>query len=316
MNRTIDVSVIIPTYNRISMLEEAIQSALAQDFDGAVEIIVVDDNSSDGTSEIISRKYSEVCLIRLKQNVGCAAARNQGLSLAQGKYIAFLDSDDLWEKNYLKIQISTLEGREKCFSVTNIWVWNTIENKKWIFILKPDLEKYTSPLHHMMVGSFIHIPASVVFPRQVIQDVGLFDDKIKMGNDMDFYARCLISGYTPVYNNQALAIQRKHNKSQLTDLKNQEERLKFQLYMIEKNYPIAHQKGGLNISKKQLYADIYKKYARSYFNQKEIGKWLESLKKLADYTSLDQALSYTINDIKVRLKGKLSILKGLLRVIN
>ncbi|MGB3188751.1 MAG: glycosyltransferase family 2 protein, partial [Limnoraphis sp.] len=70
MNQKIDVSVIIPTYNRIYMLEEALKSVLTQEFDGTVEIIVVDDNSSDKTSEIIDHKYPQINLISLKQNGG------------------------------------------------------------------------------------------------------------------------------------------------------------------------------------------------------------------------------------------------------
>ncbi|MEA5499841.1 glycosyltransferase family 2 protein [Limnoraphis robusta Tam1] len=301
-----DVSVIIPTYNRISMLEEALQSVFAQEFDGLVETLVIDDNSEDGTSKIVSRKYPEVNLISLKQNVGAAAARNRALSIAQGRYIAFLDSDDLWEKDYLKTQISALEGKKKCFSVSNILVWNTVKNKKQIQILKPDLEKYTSPLHHLMVGNFIYIPSCVVFPRQVLEEVGLFDERIKRGEDADFYARCLIANYTPIFTNQPLAIQRKHDQGQSTDIKNQEERIKNRLLIIQKNYPIIQKKGCLNVSQNRLYGDVYKKYAQLYLKQKNIGQWLRCSKKLADCTSWGYALSNMKNDLQDRIRSKLA----------
>jgi glycosyltransferase involved in cell wall biosynthesis len=254
------------------MLEEALDSVFSQQFDEVVEVIVVDDNSQDKTSEMVSQKYPEVHLITLQQNVGVAAARNQALSIAKGRYIAFLDSDDLWEKDYLKIKISALEGQDKSFTVSNILVWNTVNNEKQIRVLKPDLEKYTSPLHHLMVGNFIHIPSCVVFPRQVLQEVGLFDERIKRGEDADFYARCLIADYTPVFTNQPLAIQRKHSQGQSTDVKNQEQRIQNRLFMIQKNYPIIALKGNFKVSQNQLYADVYQKYSRLYLKKKNIFK--------------------------------------------
>ncbi len=306
MNQKIDVSVIIPTYNRIDMLEEALKSVSTQEFDGTVEIIVVDDNSSDKTSEIIDHKYPQINLISLKQNGGAAAARNRGLSVAKGRYIAFLDSDDLWEKNYLPTQISALEGKDKCFSVSNIVVWNTVKNEKHLQVLKPDLEKYTSPLHHMMVGNFIHIPSCVVFPRQVLQEVGLFDDTIKRAEDADFYARCLIANYTPIFINQALAIQRKHDQGQSTDIKNQEERIKERLSIIHKNYPVIEKKGCLDVSQNRLHADLYKKYAQLYIKQNNLQQWFVCSKKIANYTFPGYGLYYMTRTLLSYMKKKLT----------
>src|SRR5687768_2408040 len=99
-----DVSIIIPTYNRLSMLEEALGSVLSQEFDGSVEIIVVDDHSQDGTSDKIRQEYGAVHVIQLEENIGNYAARNLGLTRARGKYVAFLDDDDLWEPTYLRTQ--------------------------------------------------------------------------------------------------------------------------------------------------------------------------------------------------------------------
>ncbi|WP_413162530.1 glycosyltransferase family 2 protein [Capilliphycus salinus ALCB114379] len=306
MNKKIDVSVIIPTYNRLPMLKEALDSIFSQDYPGEVETIVIDDNSQDGTSEFIAREYPDIHLISLKQNGGAAAARNRGLSVAKGRYIAFLDSDDLWEKNYLQSQISALEGKDKCFSVSNIVVWNTVKNKKQIRVLQPNLQKYTSPLHHLMVGNFIHIPSCAIFPRQVLEEVGLFDERIKRGEDADFYARCLIANYTPIFTNQPLAIQRKHNQGQSTDIKNQEERIKNRLFMIQKNYPLIENKGCLNVSQNRLYGDVYKKYAKLYLKQKNIRQWLRCSKKLADYTSWGCALSNMKNDLQEKIPNKLT----------
>ncbi|MGB3405394.1 MAG: glycosyltransferase family 2 protein [Microcoleaceae cyanobacterium] len=301
------VSVIIPTYNRIAMLQEAIESVLAQDFKETVEIIVIDDNSSDETCKVVSQKYPEVKLICFNQNQGAGAARNQGLQMAKGQYLAFLDSDDLWETDYLRRQISALEGKSKFFSVSNILTWETANNKKSIHQMKPNLRRYTSPLHHMMVGNFIHIASCVVFPHQVLQDVGLFDKNIRYGQDADFYVRCLIADYQPIFINRPLAVQRKHNQSQLTDIKNQNKRIKNRLYLIDKNYSLIQEKGCLNVSKNQLYADVYKKYAQMCLNQNNTLQWLQFSKMVAHYSSWYCALSNMINDLKSFVIGKLKL---------
>jgi glycosyltransferase involved in cell wall biosynthesis len=88
------VSVIIPTYNRGWIVQEAVDSVLAQDFSD-YELIVVDDGSDDNTPEIL-KAYGRQITILHQPNKGVSAARNRGIAAAAGRFIAFLDSDDLW----------------------------------------------------------------------------------------------------------------------------------------------------------------------------------------------------------------------------
>jgi hypothetical protein len=99
------ISVIIPTFNRADIVGHAIESALAQDYPNK-QIIVVDDGSSDTTAQVVKR-FSEVDYV-YQNNAGAAAARNNGLSRARGAYVATLDSDDCWDKNYLTYGIDCL----------------------------------------------------------------------------------------------------------------------------------------------------------------------------------------------------------------
>jgi hypothetical protein len=87
-------SVIIPTYNRAAVLPDAIESVFAQS-DGDLELIVVDDGSTDDTAAILERYRGRLTVVR-QPNAGAAAARNRGLDVATGRYLAFLDSDDAW----------------------------------------------------------------------------------------------------------------------------------------------------------------------------------------------------------------------------
>lgn len=105
------VSVVIPTFNRATVLPAAIDSVLQQTYEN-LEIVIADDGSIDGTEALIRGRYAGTDKIRYfsQRNTGAAAARNLGLSQARGEYLAFLDSDDLWHKDKLDWQIQALDA--------------------------------------------------------------------------------------------------------------------------------------------------------------------------------------------------------------
>jgi glycosyltransferase involved in cell wall biosynthesis len=105
------VSVVIPTYDRAYCLERAVDSVLTQSH-AAVEVVVVDDGSRDGTTELVARRYGKDPRVRYlsQSNQGVSAARNRGLAAASGDYIALLDSDDVWFPWKLEAQLRVLEA--------------------------------------------------------------------------------------------------------------------------------------------------------------------------------------------------------------
>ena len=106
------ISVIIPTHNREKTIKKSIDSVLCQTYNN-IEIIVVDDKSTDNTEEVInSIKDNRIKYIKLDENKGACFARNKGIELAQGKYIAFQDSDDEWLPQKLEIQLRYLEEKK------------------------------------------------------------------------------------------------------------------------------------------------------------------------------------------------------------
>ena len=237
-----DVSVIIPTYNRISMLEEALDSLYAQEFDGTVEIIVVDE--------------------------------------------------------YLKSQIASLEGKERCFSVCGVAIWNTAKNKKGRAKQKPNLERYSSPLHHLLVeGSYICTPSSVVFPRQVFDEVGLFDEELKIAGDTDFYIRCLLADYQQVSLEMPLAIWRNHG-DQLTNSKNDHLRMEGRLLRVHKYYPLIEKRVDI-VSLKDIYAEIYTLFARKCCLSQRFFQWIVLSIRSTHYASLGYILFNMLRDIKI-----------------
>jgi glycosyltransferase involved in cell wall biosynthesis len=103
------LSVVIPTWNRAGLVGEAVESALGQE-GGDLEVIVVDDGSTDGTAEFIERRFGKsVKLLRMATRSGVGAARNEGVSQATGDLLSFLDSDDLWLPGKLKAELDVLE---------------------------------------------------------------------------------------------------------------------------------------------------------------------------------------------------------------
>src|SRR6185295_14020211 len=113
------LSVVIPTWNRAHLVCDAINSALNQR-PGNVEVIVVDDASSDDTAEVLTRNYGDaIRLLRLPKRSGAGAARNAGVALARGEFVAFLDSDDVWLPGKLDAELRLLPrfpGAEAVFS--------------------------------------------------------------------------------------------------------------------------------------------------------------------------------------------------------
>lgn len=308
-----DVSVVIPTYNRLPMLEEALASVASQEFDGTIEIIVVDDNSQDKTSETIARKYPAIHLISLKQNVGPSAARNQGILAAQGRYIAFLDSDDLWERTHLTSQIAVLEKEQNCFCISGRLSWDTVKDLKWVSLQKPNLEKYTSPVHHLLAGgSFVATPSSVVFPRQVFSEVGLFDEELRFAEDTVLYIRCLLAGYRPIFTELPTVIRRKHNEAQATDATNTSLRKKIRLEVLNQYYPLAQKRFDM-VSIERIKAEIHTSFANQYFKEKYFRQWITSIIISARYYSIKYALSSMLADINQLLQRRLAYTSRILK---
>jgi glycosyltransferase involved in cell wall biosynthesis len=118
------VSVVIPTYNRASVLGRAIDSVLAQTYTN-FEVIVVDDGSTDNTQELLS-KYEDRIVTITQPNAGVSCARNNGVLKSSGEWIAFLDSDDSWLPNKLELQMKYIDSNPRYNLVhgEEIWIRN------------------------------------------------------------------------------------------------------------------------------------------------------------------------------------------------
>ena len=178
------ISVIIPTFNRLDLLKRAIESVLNQSIK-PYDIIVVDDGSTDGTSDMIQQKYKSIKLIQQK-NSGVSAARNNGIKNAQGDWIALLDSDDEWKKNKLEEQVNKLTDNPKYdFCHTNeIWIRNGIRVNQ-----KKRHKKYGGFIFDKCLDICRISPSSVLFNKNIFNHVGWFNDKLPVCEDYDLWLR-------------------------------------------------------------------------------------------------------------------------------
>tara|TARA_B100001109_G_scaffold153743_1_gene125141 strand:- start:40 stop:876 length:837 start_codon:yes stop_codon:yes gene_type:complete len=180
------VSVIIPTFNRFSLISRAIDSVLNQTIK-PFEIIVVDDGSSDNTYTFIKNNYKSVKLIK-QNNLGVSKARNVGIKNSSGDWIALLDSDDEWKKNKLEVQIKSLSEYDY-YSVchTNeIWIRNGIRVNQ-----KKRHQKYGGDIFDKCLDICRISPSSIIFKKNIINEVGWFDESLSICEDYDLWLRIM-----------------------------------------------------------------------------------------------------------------------------
>jgi glycosyltransferase involved in cell wall biosynthesis len=193
------------------MLKEAVDSVLAQDFED-FELIVVDDGSTDETADEMKRYGGRVRLLRHPENRGVSAARNRGILNAKGKYIAFLDSDDLWVKGKLKIQVAFLEENPHypiCYT-DEIWIRRGKRVNP-----KNKHAKYSGWIFEKCLPLCIISPSSVMMKKTLFSKVGLFDEALPVCEDYDLWLR--ISARFPIFFiNRKLIIKRGGHPDQLS----------------------------------------------------------------------------------------------------
>lgn len=183
---TPEVSVIIPTHNRRPMVCEAVESVLAQR-DANFELIVVDDGSTDGTFEMLSR-LSHLTVERTERR-GPAAARNRGIALANAPLIAFLDSDDLWGPDKLHRQLDFMSAHRECAisQSEEIWIRDGRRVNPGLRHLKRAGDIFIDSLQTCLIS-----PSAVIFKTALFRGLGGFDEDLAAAEDYDLWLRILV----------------------------------------------------------------------------------------------------------------------------
>jgi glycosyltransferase involved in cell wall biosynthesis len=200
MNKQI-VSVIIPVYNCERYLGDAVNSIIKQDY-RPIEIIVVDDGSNDGTADI-ARSYKEVQYI-YQPNQGPCSARNTGVAAAQGEFIAFLDADDIWLPNKLRIQVDYL--------ITNPEIGFVVA--KGQMHIEKGIEKPPWYRKHLFEEDFdCFRPSSMVVRRNVLEKVGLWNPDFRYGETGEWLSRAKDMGISYAILPETLLVLRVHDQN-------------------------------------------------------------------------------------------------------
>lgn len=229
MNSPRTVSVLVPTYNRSYCIARTLDSALQQTHRD-VEVIVIDDGSTDNTRALIAQRYAGDARVRYfyQQNRGVAAARNLGLRMADGEYIAFLDSDDIWKPWKLELQLQALDRVPEAGMVWtdmeaidpdgmvfekkylrhmyDAYRWFTCDQlferkyprEEWLTLKADevsDADLYVGTIYSQMImGNLVHT-STVLLRRERVEKVGLFREELAPnGEDYEYHLRACRAG--------------------------------------------------------------------------------------------------------------------------
>lgn len=192
------ISVIIPSYNRAPFLKQAIRSVLDQDYfigntPGLFELLVVDDGSTDNTRDIVI-SFGDKVKYYSYEHRGVSIARNLGLDLAQGEYIAFLDSDDLWKKEKISAQMNFMKNFTEarvCYT-EEVWVRRGV-----VVNPKKKHKKYSGWIFDKVLPLCLLSLSSALFHKEIFDEIGRFDEELPACEDYDFGIR--LSWKYPVY---------------------------------------------------------------------------------------------------------------------
>jgi glycosyltransferase involved in cell wall biosynthesis len=203
------VSVVVPCYNTELYIGEAIDSIVAQAC-GSIQIVVIDDGSTDRSMEVV-RRFGDRVECRSQPNAGISAARNTGIAMARGRYLAFLDADDVWTPTSLNSRLDRLRQGADC-------VYGGVEH-----FISPDLsteerERFAS-IPATMAG---RLAGAMLIDRCAFHRVGLFDASLKIGEMMDWVARADHTGIATALIDDVVLRRRIHGSNTVLRLRDQQ----------------------------------------------------------------------------------------------
>lgn len=211
------VSIIMPLYNAKAFVGEAIQSVIAQRYQNW-ELLVVDDESTDGSLELAQTYQNGQIKVYSKNNSGAAATRNFGYKLAKGQFIKFFDADDLMNEDMLEAQVALAMQNPSCI-ISGKWgrfydnnlatyneqpeaCWKDMESTKWI----------CSSWHE---GKSMTQPGIFLIPRAIIAKAGLWNESLSMVDDLEFFTKTILAAPKVIFCERSILYYRSGNSSSL-----------------------------------------------------------------------------------------------------
>ncbi|PZO21118.1 MAG: glycosyl transferase family 2 [Leptolyngbya foveolarum] len=253
-------SIIIPCFNAEQWLSESIDSALKQTY-SSVEIIVIDDGSSDGSLDII-KSYGDRIIWETGPNRGGNHARNRGFAISKGNYIQFLDADDYLLPQKLEKQIRFLETAGADVVYGDWRHQYHLENGKVILDDIKTSGNQPDILKSLLADWWVS-PACLLFRRSAVESSGGWDETLSAGQDRDFFLAVVMSGAQVIYQPECDAIYRRYGNVTVSSA-SQERYLENHLKILEKYEARLNQEDKLLDSYKDALAQSYFLIARKY----------------------------------------------------
>ena len=243
------ISVVIPTLNRINTLQRALDSVINQTYKPA-EIIVVDNGSSDGTLKFLREQYPKITILT-ENKIGVSSARNKGIKKSINQWIALLDSDDAWHPRKLEIQTSMLDSALKEYNLIHTdEVW--FRNNKHINQMKKH-KKQGGYIFERCLSLCCISPSSVLFKKNILDKVGLFDESLPVCEDYDMWLK-ICSSEEVLFAQDKLTYKYGGHKDQLSKSYWGMDRFRFKsIENIIKNFDLTYKQ------KKQAKKELIKK---------------------------------------------------------
>ena len=286
MENTSLVTVIVPSYNSRAFVTAAVDSVLSQSYPN-VELIVVDDGSTDDTKQVLEN-YGDKIRYLFKTNGGVSLARNFGIEQARGEYVAFLDADDSWLPEKLEKQIEAINSSPNAGAAhTSFYLGN--QNLEIVGKRKP-LRSIRNVLEDLFfVGNVIGTPSSVVAKKSIFEEIGGFDPELSQCADWDMWIKLALKTDF-AFVDEPLIIYRQHdgNMSKNARLLETDSTL-----MFEKAFKLYDLPNEITARRNSVYGKNYTVLAGSYY---QAGQYRDFIRCAATAVSLDATqLAYLVS---------------------
>jgi glycosyltransferase involved in cell wall biosynthesis len=246
------VSVIIPNYNRQTLVATAIESVLSQTWHD-FELLVVDDGSRDDSLAVIKGfQDGRVRCLTHASNQGLAAAWNTGVTAAQADLIAFLDSDDTWHPEKLQEQVEFMQQHPVIAGCTTGYVHMRLDGKREVIPAQKDAE-----FQNILFRNILHMGTTLMVRRHIFEQTGLFDEQLRRGQDTDWLLRFRrVGGLHVVQKPLAIIVQHTQHSAAILE--------QARINMVEKHWATLQSYGKVFARRKiaSMWADVAYQYER------------------------------------------------------
>lgn len=210
------VTVVIPCFNAAAFIGEAVDSVLDQGRDD-VQIVVIDDGSSDQQKlQPILARYGDQVELVIQDHLGLSAARNSGISVARGMYLALLDADDIWRPGFLQRQLDMLYSTDADLVYCDAKLFGNVARINSTLMERyPSKGKVTAA--SVLIKECLVVMSTVVVRTDAVRKVGGFDQTLNACEDIDLWLRMLIDGATFCYHKDPMVLRRIHAANMTAD---------------------------------------------------------------------------------------------------